>query len=79
MSGKRQTSILLTCDQAAGQGAPLLLSETEGCAASFRWATSLVCPPSKMECKLVSQHQTYDLRALSSLTEPWKFSHKGDA
>uniref|UniRef100_A0A8C4YYE4 Insulin-like growth factor 2 receptor n=1 Tax=Gadus morhua TaxID=8049 RepID=A0A8C4YYE4_GADMO len=79
LSGKRQTSILLTCDQGAGQGSPQLLSETGGCAASFRWATSKVCPPSKMECKLVSQHQTYDLRTLSSLTEPWKFSHQGDA
>lgn len=34
-----------------------------------------VCPPKKMECKLVNQHQTFNLRTLSSLTEPWKFSH----
>ncbi|XP_069028432.1 cation-independent mannose-6-phosphate receptor [Embiotoca jacksoni] len=78
-SGKRQSSILFTCDRSAGHGSPQLISETVGCSATFQWRTSAVCPPRKMECKLVSQHQTYDLRALSSLTEPWKFSHKGDA
>ncbi|KAM4632802.1 LOW QUALITY PROTEIN: cation-independent mannose-6-phosphate receptor [Polymixia lowei] len=77
VSGKRQSSILFTCDQSAGHGSPQLLSETGGCAASFQWRTSTVCPPRKMECKLVSQHQTYNLGALSSLTEPWKFSHRG--
>ncbi|XP_076612208.1 cation-independent mannose-6-phosphate receptor [Chaetodon auriga] len=78
-SGKRQSSILFTCDQSAGHGFPQLLSETAGCSATFQWRTSAVCPPRKMECKLVSQHQTFDLRALSSLTEPWKFSHGGDS
>uniref|UniRef100_A0A3B4X1H8 Insulin-like growth factor 2 receptor n=1 Tax=Seriola lalandi dorsalis TaxID=1841481 RepID=A0A3B4X1H8_SERLL len=78
-SGKRQSSILFTCDQSAGLGSPQLLSETAGCSATFQWKTSAVCPPRKMECKLVSQHQTFDLRALSSLTEPWKFSHSGDS
>ncbi|XP_034555992.1 cation-independent mannose-6-phosphate receptor [Notolabrus celidotus] len=78
-SGKQQSSILFTCDQAAGHGSPQLLSETSGCSATFQWRTSSVCPPRKMECKLVSQHQTFDLRTLSSLTEPWKFSHKGDS
>uniref|UniRef100_UPI003AAAD5C6 cation-independent mannose-6-phosphate receptor isoform X1 n=2 Tax=Centroberyx gerrardi TaxID=166262 RepID=UPI003AAAD5C6 len=78
-SGKRQSSILLICDQSAGHGTPQLLSETGGCSATFQWRTSAVCPPRKMECKLVSQHQTYDLRTLSSLTEPWKFSHRGDS
>uniref|UniRef100_A0A8C9ZHK2 Insulin-like growth factor 2 receptor n=1 Tax=Sander lucioperca TaxID=283035 RepID=A0A8C9ZHK2_SANLU len=75
----RQSSILFTCDQSAGHGLPQLLSETEGCSATFQWRTSAVCPPVKMECKLVSQHQTFDLRTLSSLTEPWKFSHRGDS
>uniref|UniRef100_A0A8C9ZNR3 Insulin-like growth factor 2 receptor n=1 Tax=Sander lucioperca TaxID=283035 RepID=A0A8C9ZNR3_SANLU len=79
VSGKRQSSILFTCDQSAGHGLPQLLSETEGCSATFQWRTSAVCPPVKMECKLVSQHQTFDLRTLSSLTEPWKFSHRGDS
>ncbi|XP_032398409.1 cation-independent mannose-6-phosphate receptor isoform X1 [Etheostoma spectabile] len=79
VSAKRQSSILFTCNQTAGHGSPQLLSETEGCSATFQWHTSVVCPPVKMECKLVSQHQTFDLRTLSSLTEPWKFGHKGDS
>ncbi|XP_067097484.1 cation-independent mannose-6-phosphate receptor [Osmerus mordax] len=79
VSEKRQSSILFTCDQSANHGTPQYLSGTEGCAATFRWPTSAVCPPSKMECKLVSQHKTYDLRTLSSLTMPWKFSHGGDS
>uniref|UniRef100_A0A673X291 Insulin-like growth factor 2 receptor n=1 Tax=Salmo trutta TaxID=8032 RepID=A0A673X291_SALTR len=75
VQGKRQSSILFTCDQSAGHGTPELLSETGGCAATFQWKTMAVCPPKKMECKLVNQHQTFNLRTLSSLTEPWKFSH----
>ncbi|XP_054616857.1 cation-independent mannose-6-phosphate receptor [Dunckerocampus dactyliophorus] len=78
-SAKRQSSILFRCDPSAGHGSPQLLSETAGCSATFQWSTSAVCPPRKMECKLVSQHQTFDLRVLSSLTEPWKFSHRGDS
>ncbi|KAL6096173.1 igf2r [Pungitius sinensis] len=78
-SGKRQSSILFTCDESAGRGSPQLLSETAGCSVTFQWRTSAVCPPMKMECKLVSQHQTFDLRTLSSLTEPWKFRHQGDS
>ncbi|XP_041660412.1 cation-independent mannose-6-phosphate receptor [Cheilinus undulatus] len=78
VSAKRQSSILFTCDQSAGHGSPQVLSETDGCSATFQWRTSAVCPPRKMECKLVSQHQTFDLRSLSSLTKPWVFSHKGD-
>ncbi|KAK2889903.1 cation-independent mannose-6-phosphate receptor [Channa argus] len=78
-SGKRQSSILFTCDQSAGHGSPQLLSETAGCSATFQWKTNAICPPRKMECKLVSQHHTFDLRPLSSLTEPWKFKHQGDS
>ncbi|XP_040919977.1 cation-independent mannose-6-phosphate receptor isoform X2 [Toxotes jaculatrix] len=78
-TGKRQSSIMFTCNQSAGHGSPQLLSETADCSATFQWKTSAVCPPRKMECKLVSQHKTFDLRTLSSLTEPWKFSHKGDS
>lgn len=78
-NSKRQSSILFTCDQSAGHGSPLLFSETAGCSATFQWRTSAVCPPRKMECTLVSQHQTFNLRTLSSLTEPWKFSHHGDS
>ncbi|KAG7219113.1 hypothetical protein INR49_019321 [Caranx melampygus] len=78
-SSPRQSSILFTCDQSAARGSPQLLSETDDCSATFQWKTSAVCPPRKMECKLVSQHQTFDLRALSSLTRPWEFSHNGDS
>lgn len=78
-SGKRQSIMLFTCDQSAGHGTPQLLSETAGCSATFQWRTDAVCPPRKMQCKLVSQHQTFNLRTLSSLTEPWKFSHQGDS
>ncbi|KAG7460969.1 hypothetical protein MATL_G00204630 [Megalops atlanticus] len=77
--GQRRSSILFTCDPAGGLGTPQLLSETQGCATTFQWATSAVCPPRKMECKLVHQHKTYDLRTLSSLTAPWRFSHDGDS
>uniref|UniRef100_A0A8C7K5E3 Insulin-like growth factor 2 receptor n=1 Tax=Oncorhynchus kisutch TaxID=8019 RepID=A0A8C7K5E3_ONCKI len=74
VTGKRQSSILFTCDQSAGHGTPQLLSETGGCAATFQWKTMAVCPPKKMECKLVNQHQTFNLRTLSSLTEPKHFA-----
>uniref|UniRef100_A0A672PLU1 Cation-independent mannose-6-phosphate receptor-like n=1 Tax=Sinocyclocheilus grahami TaxID=75366 RepID=A0A672PLU1_SINGR len=76
---KRQSSILFSCDRAAGRGSPQLMSETQGCSATFQWRTNVVCPPKKMECKLAGQHQTYDLRTLSSLTEPWKFSNGDDS
>uniref|UniRef100_A0A673MU85 Cation-independent mannose-6-phosphate receptor-like n=1 Tax=Sinocyclocheilus rhinocerous TaxID=307959 RepID=A0A673MU85_9TELE len=77
--GKRQSSILFSCDTAAGRGSPQLMSETQGCSVTFQWQTNVVCPPKKMECKLAGQHQTYDLRTLSSLTEPWKFSNGDDS
>ncbi|XP_016329709.1 cation-independent mannose-6-phosphate receptor-like [Sinocyclocheilus anshuiensis] len=77
--GKRQSSILFSCDRAAGRGSPQLMSETQGCSVTFQWRTNVVCPPKKMECKLAGQHQTYDLRTLSSLTEPWKFSNGDDS
>uniref|UniRef100_A0A8B9KQH5 Insulin-like growth factor 2 receptor n=1 Tax=Astyanax mexicanus TaxID=7994 RepID=A0A8B9KQH5_ASTMX len=79
VTAKRQSTILFTCDRAAGLGTPQLISETQGCSSMFQWRTNVVCPPKKMECKLVSQHQTYDLRTLSSLTEPWKFRNQNDA
>ncbi|XP_056125524.1 cation-independent mannose-6-phosphate receptor [Rhinichthys klamathensis goyatoka] len=79
LRGKRQSSILFSCDPAAGRGTPQLMSETQGCSATFQWRTNVVCPPKKMECKLAGQHQTYDLRILSSLTEPWKFSDGEDS
>uniref|UniRef100_H3CWI6 Insulin-like growth factor 2 receptor n=1 Tax=Tetraodon nigroviridis TaxID=99883 RepID=H3CWI6_TETNG len=78
-SSKRRSSILFLCDYSAGRGTPELLFETADCLASFKWMTSAVCPPPKMDCKLVSQHLTFNLRTLSSLSEPWKFSHHGDS
>ncbi|XP_031437958.2 cation-independent mannose-6-phosphate receptor, partial [Clupea harengus] len=78
VTAKRQTTILLSCDRTAGRGSPQLLSETQGCSSTFEWRTSAVCTPKKVECQLVSLHKTYDLRTLSSLTEPWKFSSSGD-
>ncbi|KAM8847361.1 cation-independent mannose-6-phosphate receptor [Synchiropus picturatus] len=78
-SAKRQSSVLFSCDPSAGHGSPQLLSETDGCSASFQWRTSAVCPPKKMECKLVTQHKTFELRGLSLRTEPWKFKHRGDS
>uniref|UniRef100_A0A3Q2ZJ59 Insulin-like growth factor 2 receptor n=1 Tax=Kryptolebias marmoratus TaxID=37003 RepID=A0A3Q2ZJ59_KRYMA len=69
ITAKRQSSILFTCDQSAGRGSPKLLSETAGCSATFEWRTNAVCLPRKMECKLISQHKTFDFRSLSSLTE----------
>ncbi|KAL7888459.1 hypothetical protein AOLI_G00034330 [Acnodon oligacanthus] len=75
VTAKRQSSIVFTCDRSVGRGSPKLLGEMQGCSSTFQWHTSVVCPPKKMECKLVSHHQTYDLRPLSSLTEPWKFSN----
>ncbi|KAI5090811.1 cation-independent mannose-6-phosphate receptor precursor [Silurus meridionalis] len=74
VAAKRQSTILFTCDRSAGRGKPQLLSETQACSSTFTWRTNVVCPPKKMECKLVSHHQTYDLRPLSSLTAPWKFT-----
>uniref|UniRef100_A0A3B4B5Q6 MRH domain-containing protein n=1 Tax=Periophthalmus magnuspinnatus TaxID=409849 RepID=A0A3B4B5Q6_9GOBI len=74
----QQSSILFICDPSAGRGSPQLLPKADDCAVTFEWRSSLVCPPKKMECKLVSSHQTFDLRGLSSLTEPWKFRYKGD-
>ncbi|KAB5540056.1 hypothetical protein PHYPO_G00096970 [Pangasianodon hypophthalmus] len=81
VTAKRQSTVLFTCDRSVGHGNPQLLSETQACSSTFQWRTNVVCPPKKMECKLVSHHQTYDLRTLSSLTEPWKFSStdKSDA
>uniref|UniRef100_A0A8C1XXP6 Insulin-like growth factor 2 receptor n=1 Tax=Cyprinus carpio TaxID=7962 RepID=A0A8C1XXP6_CYPCA len=73
------SSILFSCDRAAGRGHPQLMRETQGCSVTFQWRTNVVCPPKKMECKLAGQHQTYDLRTLSSLTEPWKFSNRDDS
>ncbi|XP_051500970.1 cation-independent mannose-6-phosphate receptor-like [Myxocyprinus asiaticus] len=77
--GKRHSSILFSCDRTAGRGRPQLMSEIQGCSATFQWRTNMVCPPKKMECKLAGRHQTYDLRTLSSLTLPWRFSHKQDS
>uniref|UniRef100_A0A8C9W683 Insulin-like growth factor 2 receptor n=1 Tax=Scleropages formosus TaxID=113540 RepID=A0A8C9W683_SCLFO len=79
VKSKRSSSILFTCNRGTGLGTPQLLSETLGCTSTFQWETEVVCPPRKMECKLVHEHQSYDLRMISSLTSPWRFSHNSDA
>ncbi|MBN3306457.1 MPRI protein, partial [Amia calva] len=76
---KKSSTFIFKCDRSAGRGSPQLLSVTQGCSTLFEWKTSVVCPPKKMECKVVNNHMTYDLRTLSSLTSPWKFSHNGDS
>ncbi|CAL1586585.1 unnamed protein product [Knipowitschia caucasica] len=78
-TGKYQSSIQFVCDPSAGQGLPQLIRKETDCAASFKWRTGLVCPPKKLECSLVSSHQTFEFNSLSSLTEPWKFTYKGDS
>uniref|UniRef100_W5NFE2 Insulin-like growth factor 2 receptor n=1 Tax=Lepisosteus oculatus TaxID=7918 RepID=W5NFE2_LEPOC len=78
-TGKMSSTIIFKCDRSADPGSPQLLSETLGCATTFEWKTSVACPPKKMQCKVVSNHKTYDLHALSSLTAPWKFSHGSDS
>uniref|UniRef100_A0A8C4P4C4 Insulin like growth factor 2 receptor n=1 Tax=Dromaius novaehollandiae TaxID=8790 RepID=A0A8C4P4C4_DRONO len=77
--GKRESTIIFTCDENAGNGSPRLLSETLGCAVTFEWRTQAVCPPKMMECKFVQKHRTYDLRMLSSLTGSWIFFHNGNS
>ncbi|XP_069788171.1 cation-independent mannose-6-phosphate receptor [Narcine bancroftii] len=73
----RRSTIVFRCDDTAEVGSPELLSETLDCSTTFEWKTSVVCPPKHMECKIVHNHKTYDLRMLSSLTGSWKFSSDG--
>ncbi|MEE6475517.1 hypothetical protein FKM82_010780, partial [Ascaphus truei] len=75
-TGKRESTILFKCDESAGIGKPVLLSETLDCSATFEWKTQVVCLPRKMECKFMQKHKTYDLRMLSSLTSSWSFDDK---
>uniref|UniRef100_A0A8C5Q086 Insulin like growth factor 2 receptor n=1 Tax=Leptobrachium leishanense TaxID=445787 RepID=A0A8C5Q086_9ANUR len=76
---RRQSTILFKCDENAGNTSPVLVSETEGCSATFEWKTAAVCLPRKVECKFIEQHKTYDLRMLSSMTGSWIFSHDGNS
>uniref|UniRef100_UPI00398E403E cation-independent mannose-6-phosphate receptor n=1 Tax=Pristiophorus japonicus TaxID=55135 RepID=UPI00398E403E len=70
----RRSTIIFKCDETAEVGSPEVLSETLDCSTTFEWKTSTVCPPKRMECKIVHSHKSYDLRMLSSLTGSWKFS-----
>ncbi|XP_028809164.1 cation-independent mannose-6-phosphate receptor isoform X2 [Denticeps clupeoides] len=79
VEAKRQSKIIFTCDQSAGRGRPQVEVEEQGCSTTFQWRTSAACTPRKMECRLVRDHKTYDMRTLSSLTSPWKFSHGSDS
>ncbi|XP_044144786.1 cation-independent mannose-6-phosphate receptor isoform X2 [Bufo gargarizans] len=73
----RQSTILFKCDESAGKGFPVLISEPKGCSAMFEWKTQLACLP-KQTCKMIFNHQTYDLRSLSSMTGNWDFTQNGD-
>ncbi|XP_028676700.1 cation-independent mannose-6-phosphate receptor isoform X2 [Erpetoichthys calabaricus] len=79
LSGNRMSTIILKCDDSVENGEPLLVSETLGCAVTFEMKTKFACTPTKMLCKVVNKHRTYDLRTLSSMTGPWYFSsnHNG--
>ncbi|XP_069811536.1 cation-independent mannose-6-phosphate receptor [Dendropsophus ebraccatus] len=74
----RQSTILFTCDENAGNGSPTYLSDTKGCSAAFEWKTQLACLPRKLDCKFIFNHQTYDLRMLSSISGHWDITDKGD-
>ncbi|XP_055495415.1 LOW QUALITY PROTEIN: cation-independent mannose-6-phosphate receptor [Leucoraja erinacea] len=70
----RRSTIIFRCEDAVEVGRPEVLSETLSCSTTFEWKTNVICPPKRMECKVVHSHKTYDLRMLSSLTGSWKFS-----
>ncbi|XP_063773902.1 cation-independent mannose-6-phosphate receptor [Pseudophryne corroboree] len=75
---RRQSTILFKCDESAGKGKPVLLSETSECSAAFEWKTQLACLPRKLDCKFIMHHKTYDLRMLSSMTGSWHFTDNGN-
>ncbi|KAM4042759.1 cation-independent mannose-6-phosphate receptor [Anomaloglossus baeobatrachus] len=75
---KRHSTILFKCDESSGKGSPIVLSETNGCSATFEWKTKLACLPQKLDCRFIFNHQTYDLRMLSSMTGHWDFIHNDD-
>ncbi|KAG9484081.1 hypothetical protein GDO78_009795 [Eleutherodactylus coqui] len=74
----RQSTILFRCDENSGKGSPELQSVTKECSALFEWKTQLACLPRKLDCKFIFNHQTYDLRMLSSMTGSWDFIANGD-
>ncbi|XP_066452075.1 cation-independent mannose-6-phosphate receptor [Eleutherodactylus coqui] len=74
----RQSTILFRCDENSGKGSPELQSATKECSALFEWKTQLACLPRKLDCKFIFNHQTYDLRMLSSMTGSWDFIANGD-
>uniref|UniRef100_A0A8C5VW34 Cation-independent mannose-6-phosphate receptor n=1 Tax=Microcebus murinus TaxID=30608 RepID=A0A8C5VW34_MICMU len=73
----RTSTIIFKCDEDEDVGRPQVFSEVRGCEVTFEWKTKVVCPPTKMECKFVQKHKTYDLRLLSSLTGSWSLVHEG--
>ncbi|CAI9545134.1 unnamed protein product [Staurois parvus] len=76
-SERRSSTILFKCDERVAKGAPTLVSDTKGCSATFEWKTKLVCLPTKLDCKFIIDHKSYDLRMLSSLTGSWSFAADG--
>eukprot|EP00062_Callorhinchus_milii_P000078 gi/632935035/ref/XP_007887464.1/ PREDICTED: cation-independent mannose-6-phosphate receptor [Callorhinchus milii] len=79
ITNTRSSAIIFKCDESADKGTPTILSETLDCTTIFEWKTSAVCPPKRMECKIIYNHKIYDLRMLSSLTGSWQFAYRGDA
>ncbi|XP_075123765.1 cation-independent mannose-6-phosphate receptor isoform X2 [Leptodactylus fuscus] len=77
-TNNRQSTILFKCDESAGKGTPVLLTNDKGCSATFEWKTQLACLPRKLDCKFILNHQTYDLRVHSSITRHWDFTDHGD-
>lgn len=77
VSERRRSTIFFKCDEHAARGAPVLVSDTKGCSATFEWKTQLACLPRKLDCKFIIDHKSYDLRMLSSLTGSWSFVSDG--
>ncbi|KAM5165693.1 cation-independent mannose-6-phosphate receptor [Mantella aurantiaca] len=73
----RSSTIFFKCDESDRKGAPVLVTDTKGCSATFEWQTKLACIPKKLECKFIINHKSYDLRMLSSLTGSWSFASDG--
>jgi len=66
----RSSSIEFICDEAAGEGAPRYIAETEDCIYEFEWKTAFACPkalPAPVECFVVDPKTgaEYDLTVLT--------------
>ena len=65
----RKTLIVFECNATAGAGTPQFVDETDDCTYVFKWATAVVCTPSKTQVPcLVRDLKTgnqYDLGVLA--------------